>query len=362
MEQIQLSQETEIKASGNGNATWVKLLNVGSEIWDGRKMRMMDEQFIKTISSEWRKAQYSFDQIARENGTKPYRFPVKINHQTDGSRKGDIVDVKIKNGALYAKAEWTDVALAAIQSNDYQHVSIGVWPEYSNEKGEKFGPLITEFSITEYPRVQSIGTIQDTMELELSNKEMNMATVTKEEMEKQELEQEKEELEDMAEEREKLKKELEGEEMEASETEKPEDVDPMELMYDKLKKEMMSYIDSKLAPVEEVEEPMEASVVEGDAEAVEVEQSAEEPAEEVTVALSVDAGEASESTKLMLSLIDEVKSLKEMIQTKPVTLKTEEKGFEGSYQVLSDDEKLDLYMSQGMTIGQAVAKLSEDKN
>lgn len=330
---LTLSNETEIKPSGNGKATWVRLLNVGSEVFDGKKMRMMSSDFIKSVVAEWRKAQYSFDLIAKENETKPYRFPVKINHKTDGSRKGDIVDVKINNNALYAKAEWTEEALKAIESNDYQHVSVGIWPEYTNERGETFGPLIAEFSITEYPRIQSIGTIQDTMLLELSQiKDVNMSTVTREDLDKLELEREKEELKKMQEEKEELEKKAEL--MEASEDapkeeepkeEKTEMSEEMQALKDMIKAEIMEEVKAMLAPKEDKEE--------------------------VTVELSVNA----ELTKQILMGVQGM--LEEFKAEFKKPLKTTEVGFEGSNpKEMTKEELVDKYISEGMDMASAVKK------
>lgn len=347
---LTLSNETEIKPSGNGKATWVRLLNVGSEVFDGKKMRMMSSDFIKSVVAEWRKAQYSFDLIAKENETKPYRFPVKINHKTDGSRKGDIVDVKINNNALYAKAEWTEEALKAIESNDYQHVSVGIWPEYTNEKGETFGPLITEFSITEYPRIQSIGTIQDTMLLELSQiKDVNMSTVTREDLDKLELEREKEELRKMQEEKEELEKKAEL--MEASEDEpkeepkeeKTEMSEEMQALKDMIKAEIMEEVREMLQPKEE--------------EKAEEKEEEEAPAEmsndvkEETVELSVNAEVAKQILMGVQGMLEEFKAEFK----KP--LKTTEVGFEGSNpKEMTKEEMVDKYISEGMDMASAVKK------
>lgn len=341
---LTLSNETEIKPSGNGKATWVKLLNVGSEVFDGKKMRMMQEDYIKRVVAEWRKAQYSFDLIAKENDSKPYRFPVKINHRTDGSRKGDIVDVKINNNALYAKAEWTEEALKAIESNDYQHVSVGIWPEYTNEKGETFGPLIAEFSITEYPRIQSIGTIQDTMLLELSQiKDVNMSTVTKEDLEKLELEREKEELRKMQEEKEELEKKAEL--MEASEDEPKEEKyemsEEMQALKDMIKAEIMEEVKEMLQPKEE--EKAEEKEEEAPAEMSNV--------KEETVELSVNTEVAKQILMGVQGMLEEFKAEFK----KP--LKTTEVGFEGSNPTeMTREQKVDKYMSEGMDMATAIKK------
>lgn len=354
---LTLSNETEIKPSGNGKATWVRLLNVGSEVFDGKKMRMMSSDFIKSVVAEWRKAQYSFDLIAKENETKPYRFPVKINHKTDGSRKGDIVDVKINNNALYAKAEWTEEALKAIESNDYQHVSVGIWPEYTNERGETFGPLIAEFSITEYPRIQSIGTIQDTMLLELSQiKDVNMSTVTREDLDKLELEREKEELRKMQEEKEELEKKAAL--MEASE-DAPKDEEPKDEPKEEkteMSEEMQAFKDmikaEILEEVREMPQPKEEEKAEEkEEEAPEVEMSNDEPKEEVTVELSVNA----ELTKQILMGVQGM--LEEFKAEFKKPLKTTEVGFEGSNpKEMTKEELVDKYISEGMDMASAVKK------
>ena len=324
---LTLSTSLDITPSGKGKASWVRLLNGDSEVHDGKRTRRITKDYLVKVAQEWRKANYTFDEIAKREGTKPYRFPAKINHTPDGKRYGDIVDMKVQNGALFAKVEWNDSTWESIQANAYQHISVGIWPEFINQDGEKFGPIVTEISLTEWPRVQGIGTIQETLHMELAN----MAEQNENKLEDQELEGAVEETsEEVAE-------------------DDPKDEDPYEMMYKRLYSALREDLMAALMPQEE--EPVEASNVE----ASNVE---EEPVEEEPV-------EASNVTTMqvemnMSQVVEALEALRADIQrlTPSTSLPTMELGHEGPANVATPtlEEKVETYRKQGMTLEAAVIK------
>lgn len=158
-----------IKQGSSGKQSWVFALPVDEPIWNGKKMIQFSMDDLKLLQSEFIKINHEFTSLA--NDETPYRFPVKINHNRgSGSSYGNLVDVKIvKDKGLYLSVIWNDETWDDVQANTYKYVSAGIKPEYTTQLGNTFGPMIVELSLTEYPRVQSIGTIQDSLELRLSN-------------------------------------------------------------------------------------------------------------------------------------------------------------------------------------------------
>ena len=101
-------------------------------------------------------------------GSTPYRPAVLSEHTPDGARRGWIRDVKAVDGVLYALTEWTKAAWAQVQAEEVTHVSAGIEWTHTTHSGATFGPILREFSVTATPVVTSIGTIQDTLGVQLS--------------------------------------------------------------------------------------------------------------------------------------------------------------------------------------------------
>jgi len=158
--------------SGRRNRSWVKLAPVGEVIqYRGREVEFSQE-YLQRLVAEGTKLNLYFDQKADEHAGEAYRFPVLAEHQPKGERYGTVLQTKVadKHGfhGLWAHIEWADDTLEAIELNKVKHVSMYVLPEYETEDGETYGPIIREVSITVDQYLNSIGSIQDTLGLQLS--------------------------------------------------------------------------------------------------------------------------------------------------------------------------------------------------
>lgn len=158
-----------------GEATtesWIFALPVGREFWDGKRLRTVSEEEAQVYLSNTRAAMSFFDKSAPDGGT-PYRFPIKEDHK-EGKRYGDILDVKIAGEGdwfgIWVKAGWNKTTWEEIAASNRKHVSIAI-RGFELEDGTQLGPTIVETSLTEDPRLQSIGTIQDTLDIKLSRTE-----------------------------------------------------------------------------------------------------------------------------------------------------------------------------------------------
>lgn len=166
-----------IKQGTSGKTSWVYAIPANQDIWNGKRLIKFDNEDLALLQSEFIKINHEFTSLANGADTSPYRFPVKINHtRGSGDSMGNLLDVKVMKGkpnikdGLYLSVEWNDTTWGEIQKGNYKYVSVGIKPEYTTQLGTTFGPIIVELSLTEYPRVQTIGTIQDTLDLQLANK------------------------------------------------------------------------------------------------------------------------------------------------------------------------------------------------
>lgn len=157
------------KADPESTESWIFALPVGRQFWDGKRLRTVSEDEAKTYLANTKSAMAFFDASAPEGGT-PYRFPIKEDHK-GGKRYGDILDVKLSGEGdwygVWVKAGWNASTWEEIEASTRKHVSIAI-RGFELEDGTQLGPTIVETSLTEDPRLQSIGTIQDTLDISLS--------------------------------------------------------------------------------------------------------------------------------------------------------------------------------------------------
>lgn len=271
-----------LSSGGDGPTSWVFALPLDRAFFDGRRERTISTQQGREILENFRQAN-SYFEAASPEGSTPYRFPVKENHRETGERYGDLLEAKIAGDGdeygIYVKARWNADTWQRIQAGTHRHVSVGIEPEYQLESGETIGPVLTEISLTTVPRLQSIGTIQDTLEVTLSRIDsLNLGEHQMEELEElltQVIENQRAILEHLA------------DDVEASRDDDDEE--------------------------EEVEasEAVEASTEDGESETDEPEsetQEADEPNSESTPAIAVDTTELAEEVteRVEASLVEMV--------------------------------------------------------
>jgi hypothetical protein len=171
---------------------WIFALPVETEVWAWSEAaqdylpRFVTEAEGAALVAETQRALAHWRAVAPA-GLTPYTPPILVEHQRQGARQGGIEDVRLAGvgdrRGIYLLAAWTEQAWARVCSDVSTRVSIGTTPKYRDGDGAEFGPLIDELSLTEHPRLKSIGTIQDTMALRLADAlNTRGAIVTPEEM------------------------------------------------------------------------------------------------------------------------------------------------------------------------------------
>lgn len=152
-------------------SSWVFALPSGATVYDGERMRELEHGLLLAIHEQTTSAISSFDAIAAATGATPYRFAVVRDHDLRGPSYGTIEETRIASRAgksgLWFRVLWTPSARADIEAGRIRHVSVGI-NEYTNQLGQRFSPVAHELSLTLYPRIQSLGTIQETLGMSLS--------------------------------------------------------------------------------------------------------------------------------------------------------------------------------------------------
>lgn len=163
------------------NVSWVFAMPLGEftmEDNNGEVIQIyLSEALIGQIAHYTNLALAVFVKKAPENST-PYRFPVLIEHEEDGRIYGEILETKLteaegKNG-LWVKVAWHKETFKEIEDDKIKFVSVGVSSNYLDEYGNRYPVILTELSLTTFPRMKCIGAIQDTLRLELSERKQMM--------------------------------------------------------------------------------------------------------------------------------------------------------------------------------------------
>ena len=305
-----LIYSTEIEADpnrGKNDEWWVKLLPANYPIrYRGREVEFSSDD-LKGIVRNFTMANAHFESLAMSFGDAPaFNFPILAEHKREGQRFGEVKDLKFakKQGfeGIWGKLKWNTRTLEAVEAGDVRHVSMRYDPEYTAEDGKKFGPIITEVSITSEPFLKVIGDVQHTRELTLSQQ---LAT------ELEALDMEPEALFEMI-------KEAVREGM-AEAVDQPEE-EPAEEEAEMSQEDTKPEVEASVEAAEE--EPVEASEeVEEATEEEPVIEASQEAQEEPVEALALSAIES-----LIQPLKDEIESLK----SRPsVRLNTQEQGRQG---------------------------------
>jgi len=141
------------------------------ELHVGGKVVTADVDFLKAVASETRRALYLYETYAPKD-SKPFRMPVLLEHNRSGGRYGDILDLKLSGEGdrfgLYVKVLPQEDVRLGINSGRIQFVSVGISGAYTDERGEVYSPYMSELSLVASPHLKSIGSIQDTLSLQLS--------------------------------------------------------------------------------------------------------------------------------------------------------------------------------------------------
>jgi hypothetical protein len=138
--------------------------------------------YLDELAASLNLANANFDRYAEESGKKPYRFPIIVNHiKTSPKRYGDkmegkVVELSAGKWGYYERIRWTKEAWKEVQDGTIQHVSIGVHRDFKDDRGEEYSLIAMETSLTAFPVLSDLGTIQEHLSLRLA-----MEQVTQEE-------------------------------------------------------------------------------------------------------------------------------------------------------------------------------------
>lgn len=167
------------------NRSWVRVLNVGKMVYHGEDIEFSLEDLQK-IADNTNKLIENCKKYADEGRIKveedgveihatPWRPPFLREHgsKRDGESGGSkVLECKTFANALWTLIEWSDEEYALVVKESLEFVSVGLRGEYQDFAGESYtGGVLWEVSGTTHPKVKSIGRIQNTLNLELSENE-----------------------------------------------------------------------------------------------------------------------------------------------------------------------------------------------
>lgn len=152
------------------NPQWIIVLPIGEHtLPDGEKFNVTPEM-LKTIEENTNLALLNFQTYA--SGQEPYTFPVLREHQFNGERDGDILQVKVSDWrgmpTLWLKVHWVKETFDKIIQGKIKNVSVRIDNSYTDATGVQYGLIVREVSLTGSPVLDNIGTIQDTLDVKLS--------------------------------------------------------------------------------------------------------------------------------------------------------------------------------------------------
>jgi phage I-like protein len=150
--------------------SWLKVLPTGSFHVGKKQPLEIDPEFIATLATQTNALIADFADHAPVNAS-PYQLPVLREHRMDGEVEGSILAAKVDEDVLYLHVSWNADAWQKVLLNKMRFVSVRFDSEYVTAWGSSYGPVIREVSVTSSPRLDNIGTIQDTLSLQLSRKE-----------------------------------------------------------------------------------------------------------------------------------------------------------------------------------------------
>lgn len=157
---------------------WVMAAPIGQPfvVWDTEKNAYRQVVFSEPTAARYVKNTNDAISSWRADaapGKTAFLPPILREHEVGAWRGGSIHGARVAgSGAdrgIYLDVEWLPSVAADIEAGHTNFVSIGTEAEYTDYKGRKFSPIISELSITEDPRLKNIGSIQDTRSLRLSD-------------------------------------------------------------------------------------------------------------------------------------------------------------------------------------------------
>lgn len=171
---IEIEQPLVHRVSGDpaSRTSWVAVLPAGPLTYR-QEERMIEEHHLRAVASETRRALYLWQKRVEGTDLTPYRPPVLREHKFEGDRYGEIADAKVADldgsPSLWLLIEWSPSTWEKILAHDITRTSVRIVPEYEDDAGETFSPIVRELSITGSPVIKSTGAIQDHLQVRLSD-------------------------------------------------------------------------------------------------------------------------------------------------------------------------------------------------
>lgn len=163
--------------SDSSQAIWIRALISGDYEYRGEQIAITPE-YIQLVASETRRALKRWRDLA-ELDAEPYRPPVLIEHQRAGGKRGEVLDLKVKQiEATEDQEARTELWLKLlpswethwlIQDEAFEFVSVKVVPAYRDQDGEEYQLLLEEVSLTVNPFFKHLGRIKESMTHEMSD-------------------------------------------------------------------------------------------------------------------------------------------------------------------------------------------------
>ena len=157
--------EWAFREVGKANQSKVRVLRAGPMVYRGEAVEFSTED-LQRIAAETRRLIHNCERYAEEReGQTPWTPPILREHNSRGSRDGDILGAEVSGDELFVRVQWRDGVWSDIQNEEVEFVSVGIRGPYQDMRGEEYSDVIWEVSLTSHPVRKDIGRIQDTITL-----------------------------------------------------------------------------------------------------------------------------------------------------------------------------------------------------
>ncbi len=171
---FKVSQNSRSLMSSDGNH-WVFVMPVG-QVYDEDLEVTHDwnAEFVQHVAEQNKALFAELDEIAADTNSTPWRPPVKSEHHPLSPSLGRVEEVRFGEfmpGKLgnWARIKWRDDVRASVENGAHEYLSIGLFGKFPTQRGSVYGPVFGEISVTGWPKAQSLGTLQETLHIRLSN-------------------------------------------------------------------------------------------------------------------------------------------------------------------------------------------------
>lgn len=152
--------------------SWIRVLPIDRPFCyegdEGLEWVTVDKNMAASLVGNTNAAILLWKRLAQEKSITAYNPPILRGHKDDGNRFGDVIEVKVGSGYLFCLVDWLDATAEEIEANSARFVSVGLKFNWTDDTGRFWPSIIKEVSLTATPRLKDLGSIQDTLQLTLS--------------------------------------------------------------------------------------------------------------------------------------------------------------------------------------------------